>query len=78
MSSITVTLPDVFLAQIRELTSSEQTSVEQFAVSAIAEKLSRLAGVDDVSERAKRAQIHRFDALLAKIPDVEPEEYDRL
>jgi hypothetical protein len=34
--------------------------------------------VEYLEERAKRAKLERFEQLLAKVPDVEPEESDRL
>jgi hypothetical protein len=34
--------------------------------------------VEYLQERAKRGSREKFEAVLAKVPDVEPEEYDRL
>jgi hypothetical protein len=31
-----------------------------------------------LAERAKRGSREKYEAMLAKVPDVEPEEYDRL
>jgi hypothetical protein len=47
---------------------------EQFALLAIAEKLSSVITVEYLESRAK---LERFEQLLAKVPDVEPEENDR-
>lgn len=39
---------------------------------------SALTTVDYLKERAKQGSRQKFDAILANVPDVEPEEYDRL
>jgi hypothetical protein len=40
--------------------------------------ISALMTVDYLKERAKGASREDFEAVLAKVPRVEPEEYDRL
>lgn len=78
MSSITVQLPDSLYAQVKKFTTQEQSTIEQFALLAIAEKLSSLATVDYIEQRAKQAHLNRLDELLLKVPDVEPQQHDRL
>lgn len=51
---------------------------EQFTLLSLAEKLSSMMTVEYLEERARRAKLERFEQLLAKVPDVEPEESDRL
>lgn len=45
---------------------------------AAAAKLSTLMVEDEVEKRAKRGRREKFEEALAQLPDVEPEEYDRL
>jgi len=45
---------------------------------ALAEKVSALMTEDYLAERAKRGSRRKFRRVLAKVPDVEPEERDRL
>jgi len=78
MSSITIQLPDSLYAQVKQFTAQEHSTVEHFALLAIAEKLSSLATVDYIEQRAKQANLNRLDELLLKVPDVEPQEHDRL
>jgi hypothetical protein len=78
MSAITINIPDSLYQKVQELTKRDRVSVEDFALSALAEKLSSFLTFDYLEERAKRANIDRFDELLAKIPDVEPSEEDKL
>ena len=40
--------------------------------------MSALMTEEYLAARAKRASRRKFDTVLAKVPDVEPEEFDRL
>ena len=73
--TLNVTLPDSLYRKAVELAEREHISVERVVYSALAEQLSAL---DRLEERAARSSEDRFRAALAKIPDVEPPEYDRL
>lgn len=44
----------------------------------IAEKLSALMTESYLSERAKRVSRAKYEVILAKVPDVEPEEHDKI
>jgi hypothetical protein len=58
-----------------EVAAREQISVERVVYSALAEQLNAL---ERLEERTARSNEDRFRAALARIPDVEPPEYDRL
>ena len=45
---------------------------------ALAEKMSALLTVEYLEKRAARGGREKLETVLAKVPDVEPEEYDRL
>ena len=78
MSTLSLRLPDYLHNSIRELAQQEGVSINQFITLAVAEKMSALMAEDYLAERAKRGSRAKYDAVLAKVPDVEPEEYDRL
>lgn len=78
MSAITINVPDSLFDKIKEVVAKDRSTPEQFALLAVAEKLSSVVTIEYLEERAKRAKLERFDQLLAKVPDVEPEESDRL
>jgi hypothetical protein len=40
--------------------------------------MASLRTVEYLRERGARGSREKFEAILAKVPDVEPEEYDRL
>lgn len=52
--------------------------MNQFITLAVAEKMSALVPVEYLKEHAKRGSRQKFEAVLANVPDVEPEEYDKL
>ena len=78
MSTISVRLPNYLHDSLREIAQEEQVSINQLIVLAIAEKVSALATEDYLAKRAARADRAKFEAAMAKVPKIEPEEYDRL
>ena len=78
MSALSLRLPKSMHAQMRELAQREGVSINQFITVAIAEKMAALDTADYVKNRAKRGSREKLLAVLAKAPDVEPEEADKL
>ncbi len=78
MSVLTINLPESLAKRLRQLAEKDKVNPEQFVVNAVAEKIASRATVDYLESRAKRANLDDFEKILAKIPDVEPEEYDKI
>ena len=78
MSTLHLTLPQSMREQVEALAQQEGISIHEFITLAVAEKLATLATADYLTERAKRGSRERLLAVLAKAPDVEPEDYDKL
>ena len=78
MSTLSVRLPDSLHKQIKKLAKQEGISMNQFIALAVAEKMSALMTVEYLEQRARRGSREKYDAVLAKVPDVEPEKFDRL
>ena len=78
MSTLSLRIPKSLHEQIRELAKHEGISINQFLASAAAEKMAALLTEEYIEKRAKRASSKKFQKVLKKIPDVEPEEYDRI
>ena len=74
---MSVRLPESLHHRLKSLADQEGISMDQFITLAVAEKMSALMTVDYLKERAQRGSRRKFEAVLAKVPDVEPEEYDR-
>ncbi len=73
-----IQIPDSLQKSLYDLASRDGTSIDQFISTAIAEKLSILTTENYLQERAKRGNQFKYEAILAKVPDVETEPYDRL
>jgi len=78
MSIVQVQIPDSLQKSLYDLASREGISIDQFISTAIAEKLSALMTENHLIERAKTSDRRKYEAILSKVPDIEPEAYDRL
>jgi predicted transcriptional regulator len=79
MSQMTLRLPESLHKRLKEIAEKENISANQFVALAVAEKITALTTADLIEQRAVRAPDRkRFEELLAKAPDVEPDEEDRL
>jgi hypothetical protein len=78
MSTLSLRLPESLHKHVKELAEQEGVSINQFVTTAVAEKMSALMTEDYLEQRAKRGSRKAFDAVLKKVPDVVPEEQDRL
>ena len=78
MSTIQVQIPDSLQKSLYDLAGRDGISIDQFISTAIAEKLSALMTENYLIERAKRGSREKYEAILAKVPDVEPEAYDQM
>ena len=78
MSTLSVRLPESLHRIIKELAEKEGASMNQFISLAVSEKMSALLTIDYLKERAENASKQKFKNILDQVPDVEPEEYDKL
>lgn len=78
MGALSLRLPESLHQQLGELAEREGISINQLITSAVAEKMSALMTEEYLTTRARRASRRKFEAVLAKVPDVEPDESDRL
>ncbi len=78
MTTLSLRVPDSLHRAIKELASQDGYSMNQFLITAAAEKLSALENLDYLRVRAKRANLDNFDKLLARVPDTEPDKGDEL
>lgn len=78
MSTLSLRLPDYLHESVRELAQLQGVSINHFITLAVAEKMSALMTETYIVERAEQGSRAKFEAVLAKIPDVEPEAHDAL
>jgi hypothetical protein len=78
MGALSLRLPESLHKKLGEVAEREGVSINQLISSAVAEKMSALMTQEYLAARAKRASRKRFEAVLSKVPDIEPAENDRL
>jgi hypothetical protein len=78
MSALSLRIPESLHRELRELARREGVSINQVINSAVGEKVASLKTLEYLRERARRGKRWHFERVLAKVPDVEPEEADRL
>ena len=76
MSTISLRLPESLHKKVRELAKTEDVSINQLISTALAEKMSALMTVDYLEARAARGDRGKFERVMAKVRDVEPDERD--
>lgn len=78
MTTISLRLPDSLHRKLRQLAKQDHISMNQFASTAIAEKISALMAEDYLADRARRGSRRRFEKAMSKVADSEPEKNERL
>lgn len=78
MNTLSVRLPDSLHKKMKELAEKEGVSMNQFITLAVSEKMSALLTVDYLKERAEKASRKKFEDIMDQVPDVGPEEFDKL
>ena len=77
MSIVNIQIPDSLHKSLNELVNLDGIFIDQFVSSAIAEKIAALMTEGYFKERAKRGSRAKYEAILAKVPDVETSVYAR-
>ena len=78
MSHLNVQIPDSLYKNLQVLAEQDGISVNQFIATAVAEKIAALTTETYLGALAKRGDREKYEAVLAKVPDVEPEPYDQM
>ncbi len=78
MHAISIKLPNSLHQAAKELARKEHISINQLITLAVAEKLSVLGVKDFIESRSKRGSRAKFLKVLEAVPDVEPDEEDKL
>lgn len=78
MSNYALRVPESLLSYARHVAKEEQVSMNQFFVTAIAEKVSALKTEAYFRERQAKGDLAAFDDWLAAIPDNPPMKGDEM
>jgi len=77
-TTLSLRLPNSIHKQLKQCAEQDGISMNQFIATAVAEKLASLATMEYLEQRVQRGSRDKFNAVLAKVPDVEPQEGDEL
>lgn len=78
MRPLRLRLPESLRRQVKDLASRDGISINQFIATAVAEKMSGLMTEDYLQQRAARGSRAGLERALAQVPDVEPDEHERI
>lgn len=78
MTALHVMVPDEVQAKALEVAQRQHITIDDLTTMALVEKLSAMIPDPYLEARAKRGDRKKFDAVMAGVPHVEPEERDRL
>lgn len=78
MSTLSLRLPESIHRNLKSLAEREGISINQLINSAVAEKLAALMTEAYLEQRAARGTRRKLKAVLAKVPDVDPEKRDQI
>jgi hypothetical protein len=76
-NTLTVTLPASLHNRIKQFADIEGISINQFLVTAVAEKMSALSTQTYLEQEAAKGNRADFEKVLRAVPNVEPEAHDR-
>ena len=77
MSTLSIRIPDSLHASVKRFSKEDHVSINQFIAAAVAEKITALETENYLSERAQSGSTDKFNEILKKVPNIEPEQHDK-
>jgi hypothetical protein len=78
MTELVIKLPDMLHQKVCDLAVMQNIPVDEIIAASVTERLFRIMPDPYLEERAKRGNGQGLANVLSQVPDIEPEEYDRL
>ncbi len=78
MPTINTKIPDTLFCQAKTIAEREEMTLDQFIALALASQISSWEVGKTFTERAQRGDWKKSREILAKAPDIEAEDYDKL
>ena len=78
MTAIQIKLPDKLHQKALEIARQKDLSIDEIVAASLAQWLSRIVPDSYLEERAERASGKGFSMIMEEIPDIAPEEYDKI
>lgn len=77
MTTISTKIPDTLFRQAKIIAEREDMTLDEFIALALASQISSWNVGKTFTERAQKGDWEKAREVLAKAPDVEPEDYDK-
>ncbi|MEA5512341.1 hypothetical protein VB715_21440 [Crocosphaera sp. UHCC 0190] len=71
-------IPDALYQQLETLADNQSISIDQLVTIALSAQISSWMTKDYIEEKAKQGSWEKFQQVLDKVSDQEPDEYDKL
>ena len=78
MTELSIKLPDKLFRKVCEVSKMNNVPIDEIIAASLADKLNRILPDPYLEERARRATGEGFFRVLSQVPDVPPEDYDKL
>ncbi|CAN2040797.1 Toxin-antitoxin system HicB family antitoxin [Candidatus Magnetomoraceae bacterium gMMP-15] len=78
MIELKINLPDKLYQKAYEISKVQKIPLDEIIALSLAQKLFRIIADPYLEERAKQATGKGFSIILSQVPDVPPEDYDKL
>ena len=78
MTTINTKIPDTLFRQAQTIAEREDMTLDQFIALALASQISSWNVGKSFNERAERGDWEKAREVLAKAPDIEAEDFDKL
>ncbi len=78
MTTINTKIPDSLFRQAKTIAEDEEMTIDQFIALALASQISSWTTGKSFTERAKKGDWKKAREILAKAPDIEAEDFDKL
>lgn len=75
---INAQIPDVLYQQIESVSQQENIPINELINMALSAQISAWITEDYLHEKTKKGSWEKFNQVLAKVSDKEPEDYDKL
>jgi hypothetical protein len=78
MTELSIELPDKLFEKVCEVSKKNNIPIDEIIAASLADKLNRIIPDPYLEERAGRATGEGLSLVLSQVPDVSPEDYDKL
>ena len=76
MNTVNIQIPDSYHTAVQNISAKGNMSINQFIISAIAEKIAACETQDYLQARAAKGSRKAFEAILNKVPNIPAPPYD--